>query len=142
MRFMIIRRADEETEAGELPSRELLDAMGRYNQELVEAGVMLAADGLMASARGARVYFSGSQGRRVVDGPFAEAKELIAGYTIIEVDSLDAAIEWVRKWPVEDGHGDVEIEIRRLAEAEDFGDAMTEENLRHTEHLRSLVDGK
>jgi hypothetical protein len=142
MRFMVIRRADEETEAGVLPSRELLDAMGRYNEELVKAGVMLSGDGLMPSGKGARVHFSGTGTTTVVDGPFAEAKELIAGYSIIEVGSLDEAVEWVKKWPVEDGHGNAEIEIRRIAEADDFGDAMTEENRRHTQRLRDLSDGK
>lgn len=142
MRFMVIRKADEETEAGVLPSKELLDAMGRYNEELIKAGVMLSGDGLMASDKGARVHFSGTAKPTVLDGPFAEAKELIAGYSIIEVASLDEAIEWVKKWPVEDGHGNAEIEIRRIAEADDFGDAMTEENRKHTQHLRDVTDGK
>lgn len=142
MRFMVIRKADEETEAGVPPSAELLEAMGRYNEELIKAGVMLSGDGLMASARGARVYFSGPGRTKVVDGPFAEAKELIAGYSILEVESLDEALEWVKKWPVEDGHGNVEIEILRIAEADDFGDAMTEENRKHTQELRDLTDGK
>lgn len=140
MRFMIIRKADEETEAGVLPSQELLDAMGRYNEEMIRAGVMLSGDGLMASSKGARVHFSGTGKTTVIDGPFAEAKELIAGYSIIQVDSLADAIEWVKKWPVEDGHGNVEIEILRVAEIEDFGDAMTEENLDHTQRLRDLGD--
>lgn len=140
MRFMVIRKADEETEAGVLPSQELLDAMGRYNEEMIKAGVMLSGDGLMASSKGARVHFSGSGKTTVIDGPFAEAKELIAGYSIIEVDSLADAIEWVKKWPVEDGHGNAEIEILRVAEIEDFGDAMTEENVDHTQRLRELTD--
>lgn len=142
MRFMLIRKADEETEAGVMPSTELLEAMGRYNEELVKAGVMLSGDGLMASAKGARVNFSGTGRTTVLDGPFAEAKELIAGYTMIEVASLDEAIEWAKKWPVEDGHGNVEIEIRQVAEADDFGDAMTDENREHTQRLRDLSDGK
>lgn len=140
MRFMVIRMADEETEAGVLPSPELLDAMGRYNEELIKAGVLLTGDGLMASAEGARVYFSGTGKTTVVDGPFAEAKELIAGYSMIEVDSLQEAVDWVAKWPVEDGHGNVEIQILRVAEVDDFGDSMTEENLEHTVRLRELSD--
>jgi hypothetical protein len=140
MRFMVIRKADEETEAGVLPSQELLDAMGRYNEELIKAGVMLSGDGLMASDKGAKVHFSGGGKTTVIDGPFAEAKELIAGYSIIEVDSLADAIEWVKKWPVEDGHGNVEIDILRVAEIEDFGDAMTEENVDHTQRLRAVSD--
>ena len=139
MRFMVIRKADEETEAGVLPSQELLDAMSRYNEEMIKAGVMLSGDGLMASDKGAKVQFSGG-GTTVIDGPFAEAKELVAGYSILEVDSLADAIEWVKKWPVEDGHGNAEIEIRQIAEADDFGDAMTDENRAHTRRLRDLTD--
>jgi hypothetical protein len=142
MRFMVIRKADEETEAGVLPGAELLEAMGRYNEELIRAGVMLSGDGLMASEKGARVYFSSTGATTVMDGPFAEAKELVAGYSIIDVESLAEAVEWVKKWPVEDGHGNAEIEIRRIAEVEDFGDAMTEENRRHTQVLRDLTDGR
>ncbi|MFI7673719.1 YciI family protein [Actinophytocola sp. NPDC049390] len=140
MRFMLIRKADEETEAGVAPSPELIEAMGRYNEELIKAGVMVSGDGLTASSKGARVHFSGTGRTTVVDGPFAEAKELIAGYTMIEVDSLDEALEWVKKWPVEDGHGNVEIEIREVAGTDDFGDAMTDENREHTERLRELTD--
>ncbi len=140
MRFMLIRKADEETEAGVMPTRELVEAMGRYNEELIKAGVMVSGDGLMASSKGARVHFSGTGKTTVVDGPFAEAKELIAGYTMIEVGSLEEAIEWVKKWPVEDGHGNVEIEIRQVAGMDDFGDAMTEENREYTERLRELTD--
>ena len=128
MRFMVIRKADEETEAGVLPSTELFDAMARYNEELVKAGVMLAGDGLMATDRGAKVRFSQPGRTTVIDGPFAEAKELVAGFSIIEADSLAEAVEWVKKWPVEDGHGNAEIEIRRVPRIEDFGDAMTDEN--------------
>ena len=142
MRFMVIRRADEETEAGKLPSPELLEAMSRYNEELIKAGVMLTGDGLMPSDKGARVEFSRNGKVSVIDGPFAEAKELVAGYSIIEVDSLEEAIEWVKKWPVEDGHGNAEIEIRQIAEADDFGEAMTDENREHTQRLRDITDGK
>ncbi|MBB4912177.1 YciI family protein [Actinophytocola algeriensis] len=142
MRFMVIRKADEETEAGVAPSQELLDAMGRYNEEMIKAGVMLSGDGLMASSKGAKVRFSTTGKTTVIDGPFAEAKELVAGYSILEVDSLAEVIEWVKKWPVEDGHGNAEIEIRQIAEIDDFGDSMTDENVEHTRRLRDLTDGK
>lgn len=122
---MIIRRADEETEAGVLPSAELFDAMTKYNEELVNAGVMLDGAGLHPTSRGAKVRFS--RGRTsVVDGPFTEAKELIAGYTIIEADSLEEVVERVKRWPTEDGHGNVTIEIRRVAQMEDFQTATPE----------------
>jgi hypothetical protein len=136
MRFMVIRKADEETEAGVLPSTELLEAMTRYNEELVKAGVMLAGEGLMASERGARVHF-GAGKPTVIDGPFAEAKELVAGFSILEADSLADVIEWVKKWPVEDGHGNAEIEIRQVHEEEDFGDALTDENRKYTADLQN-----
>jgi hypothetical protein len=135
MRFMVIRKADEETEAGVLPSTELLEAMGRYIEELVKAGVMLAGEGLMASDRGALVSFDGAGGTTVLDGPFAEAKELVAGFSILRADSLEEVIELVKKWPVEDGHGNAEIEIRQVHEAEDFGDALTDENRTYTAEL-------
>lgn len=119
MRFMIIRKADAETEAGVMPEEELISAMAAYNEALLEAGVMRGGDGLKPSSRGARVRFSkGSP--TVIDGPFAEAKELVAGYTIIDVASREEAIEWARRWPVIDGHGEVELEIRELYELEDF----------------------
>ena len=120
MRFMIIRKADNETEAGVLPSEELLTAMGEYNQQLVNAGVMLAGEGLHPSSKGARVRFSGGK-PAVTDGPFTEAKELIAGFTMIDVASKEEAIEWVKRWPAIDGGGEVEIEIRQVYELEDFG---------------------
>ncbi len=120
MRFMIMRKADAETEAGLLPSAELLAAMQRYNEELAEAGVLLQGEGLQASSNGARVTFRDGT-PTVTDGPFAETKELIAGFTMIEVASKDEAIEWVKRWPRIDGHGNVEIEIRPLYEPEDFG---------------------
>lgn len=124
MRFMIIRKADAETEAGVMPTEELVDAMMKYNAEMVDAGIMLAGDGLQPSARGARVRFSGGR-PMVTDGPFTEAKELVAGYSIIDVASREEAIEWVKRWPPVDGHGEVEIEIRPLYEADDFGEAFT-----------------
>ena len=127
MRFMIIVKADKNSEAGILPSTELLTAMGKYNEELVKAGVMLAGEGLHPSSKGARVKFSGSK-RTVIDGPFAETKELIAGYSILEVRSKEEAIEWVKRWPPEDG--DVEIEIRQMFELEDFGPSEAVERMR------------
>jgi hypothetical protein len=139
MRFMVIRKADEETEAGVLPSTELLEAMGRYNEELVKAGVMLAGEGLMSSDRGALVTFDGRGGTKVLDGPFAEAKELVAGFSILEAESLAEVIEWVKKWPVEDGHGYAEIEIRQVHEADDFGDAVTDENRAYTIDLKDHI---
>jgi len=125
LRFMIIRRADDETEAGVPGSEEMFTAMTRYNEELAKAGVLLDGAGLQPSSKGAKVRFSGSR-RTVIDGPFTEAKELIAGYTLIEVDSLADAIELVKKWPKVDGHGNATIEIRRVAEIEDFDSANAE----------------
>ena len=124
MRFMIIRKADKETEAWAKPSMALVDAMMAYNEEMIRAGVMLGGDGLKPSARGARIKFSKGK-PKITDGPFAEAKELVAGYTIIQVASRDEALAWVKKWPVEDGDGEVELELRELYEADDFGDEAT-----------------
>ncbi len=122
MRYMIIRKADAETEAEDGPgaaSQELLEAMGKYNQEMIDAGVMLSGDGLKPSRDGMRVKFSGGK-PTVIDGPFTEAKELIAGFTIITVDSKEEALEWVKKWPPLDAGGNVELEVRQLYEMEDF----------------------
>jgi hypothetical protein len=116
---MIIRRADEETEAGVLPTEELIDAMTKYNEELVRAGVMLDGAGLQPSSRGVKVRFSGGK-PSVIDGPFAEAKELIAGYTLIEAGSLAEVVELVKKWPKQDGHGNATIEIRRVTGVDEF----------------------
>jgi PhnB protein len=136
MRFMIIRKADRNTEAGVMPSEELLAAMGRYNEELVRAGVMLDGAGLQPSAKGARVRFSGGQ-PTVIDGPFTEAKELIAGYTIIQAKSRQEAIEWVRRWPVLDGDGNVEIEIRQMFELDDFGPSEAVDRMRELDASRN-----
>ena len=125
MRFMIMIKADKSTEAGVLPSTELLTAMGKYNEELVKAGVMLAGEGLQPSAKGARVLFSGGT-RTVVDGPFAETKELIAGFWIFQVKSKEEAIEWVKRCP-NPLEGDAVIEIRQIFEADDFGAEFTPE---------------
>ena len=136
MRFMIIRKADKNTEAGVLPSQELLTAMMKYNEELVKAGVMLQGEGLQPTSKGARVKFAAGK-PSVVDGPFTETKELIAGFTMIQVRSKEEAIEWVKRWPVEDG--DVELEIRQVFEAEDFGEEFTPELREQEERLRAQV---
>ncbi len=116
---MIIRKADKNTEAGVMPSEELLAAMANYNEELVKAGVMLQGDGLQPSSKGARVKFSGGK-PTVIDGPFTEAKELIAGFTMVDAKSKEEAIEWVKRWPPIDGDGNVELEIRQVFELSDF----------------------
>jgi hypothetical protein len=134
MRFMIIRKADKNTEAGVLPSQELLAAMMKYNEELVKAGVMLQGEGLQPSSKGARVTLAAGA-PTVVDGPFTETKELIAGFTMIQVRSKEEAIEWVKRWPIEDG--DVELEIRQVFEAEDFGEEFTPELRAREERLRA-----
>jgi hypothetical protein len=135
MRFMIIRKADKDTEAGKLPDEALLGAMMRYNEEMVKAGVMLAGDGLQPSSKGARVKFKGGK-PTVIDGPFAETKELIAGFSMIRVKSREEAIEWLKRWPTEDANGEVELELRQVYEAEDFGEEFTPELRRHEEMLR------
>jgi hypothetical protein len=124
MRFMIIGRATKETEAGVLPKPEAFEAMGNYNEELVKAGILLAAEGLAPSSKGARVKFRGDE-RIVIDGPFTESKELIAGFTIIQAKSLDEAIEWVKRAPNIAPNGETEVEIRKLMDLEDFGEAFT-----------------
>lgn len=121
MRYMVLVKANPESESGVLPSEEILEAMNTYNQELAKAGVLVAGEGLHPSSEGARVRFDGKD-RAVLDGPFAETKELIAGFWIFDVKSKDEAIEWVRRAPMEEG----ELEIRRVFEAEDFGDALPE----------------
>ncbi len=121
MRFMVLLKADENTEAGIMPSEQLLVAMGRYNEEMVKAGVLLDGNGLQASSKGARVTFSG-QKRTVTDGPFTETKELIAGYWLIQVKSKEEAVEWVKRCP-NPHEGDAEIEIRQVFETADFVDA-------------------
>jgi hypothetical protein len=120
MQFMVIRKADAETEAGVLPSKQLIDDMTSYNSKLVERGVMKSGAGLLASSRGARVSFSNGK-PTVIDGPFAEAKELIAGFSVIEANSLAEVVEMVKDWPQSDGHGNVQVEIRQIATAGDLG---------------------
>ena len=136
MRVMVLVKANKDTEAGVMPSEELLAAMGRFNEELVKAGVMLAGEGLQPSAKGARVRFNGKQ-RTVVDGPFAETKELVAGFWLWQLRSLDEAIEWARRCPNPFEHGESELEIRQVFEAEDFGDEFTPELREQEERLRA-----
>src|SRR5579864_7460219 len=125
MRFMMIVRANQDSESGKMPSEELLSAMGKYNEELMKAGVLLDLSGLQPSSKGARVKFAGGK-RTVIDGPFAETKELIAGYWIIQVKSKEEAIEWVKRCP-NPMHGESEIEIRQVFEPDDFGPQMTDD---------------
>jgi hypothetical protein len=136
MRFMVIVKATADSEAGVMPSTELLTAMGNYNEELVKAGVMLAGEGLHPSSKGARVRFDAEGKTSVIDGPFAETKELIAGFWIIQVSSLEEAIEWVRRIPSVPGE-EAEVEIRQVFEAEDFGDELTPELREQEERLRA-----
>ncbi|HEY7942886.1 MULTISPECIES: YciI family protein [unclassified Rhodanobacter] len=135
MRCMVIVKADKDSEAGVLPDTGLFEAMGKYNEELVKAGVMLAGDGLKPSASGARVRFDGKQ-RTVIDGPFAESKELVAGFWLWQVKSLAEAIEWLKRAPFDGG---TEVEIRPLYEAEDFGDTLTPELRERGERLRAQL---
>ena len=139
MRFMIIVKATQDSEAGVLPGEKLLTAMGKYNEELTRAGILLAGDGLQPSSKGARVRFSGAK-RTVVDGPFAETKELIAGFWIWKVKSKEEAIEWVKRCP-NPMPGDSEIEIRQLFEAEDFGEQFTPEMKEQAERVYTQVSG-
>lgn len=140
MRFMVLVKADKNTEAGVLPDEKLLTEMGKFNEELVKAGVMLAGEGLHPSSKGARVRFSGAQ-RTVIDGPFAETKELVAGYWLWKVKSKEEAIEWVKRCPNPTG-AESEIEIRQVFEAEDFGPAFTPELREQEARLRAQTDAK
>jgi hypothetical protein len=141
MRFIIIRKADAQTEAGVMPSTELLAAMGQYMEEMGKAGILRGGEGLHPSAKGARVRFSGGK-PSVIDGPFAETKELIAGYSLIEVKSREEAIEWLKKWPSIDGGGNLELELRQLFEAEDFGPEFTPELREAEDKLRAELEGR
>jgi hypothetical protein len=132
MRFMVIVKANKDSEAGVLPTKEMLEEMGNFNEELVKAGVMLAGEGLQASSKGARVKFAGGT-TTVIDGPFAETKELIAGYWMWQVKSLQEAIEWLKRAPFED----TEVEIRQVFEAADFGDNFSPEQREKEERLRT-----
>ena len=140
MRFMVIVKANKDSEAGVLPSQQLLADMGKFNQELVKAGILLAAEGLQSSSKGKRVRFSGSK-RTVIDGPFAETKELIAGFWLWQVRSMEEAIEWVKRCP-NPHNGESEIEIRQVFEAEDFGPALTPELRKQEADLRAQSSPK
>ena len=139
MRVMVIVKANEDTEAGVLPSQELLEEMGSFNEELADAGIMQAGDGLRPSSEGVRVLFDGDR-RTATDGPFAETKELVAGYWIWEVSSLEEAIEWAKRCPNPTGDESV-LEIRPFYEADDFGEAYTPEMREREEKLREKISG-
>ena len=134
MRFMVIVKANKDSEAGILPTKEILTEMGKFNQELIKAGVMLAGEGLQASSKGVRIRFSGDK-QTVIDGPFAETKELVAGFWIWKVKSKDEAIQWLKRAPFREG----EIEIRQIFEMEDFGDAATPELKQQEARLRETA---
>ena len=138
MRVMVLIKATEQSEAGEMPSQELLEQMTAFNEELVKAGVMLAGDGLHPSSKGVRVEFSGRE-RKVIDGPFTETKELLAGYWLWQVKSMDEAIEWVKRIPNPSGEHGV-VEIRRVFEADDFGDELTPELRERERQLRAQAE--
>jgi hypothetical protein len=138
MRFMIIVKANEDSEAGVLPDEKILSAMGKFNEELVKAGVMLAGEGLHASSKGARVKFEGSK-RTVIDGPFSETKELVAGFWLWQVKSKEEAIEWLKRAPFDGG---TEVEIRQVFEPEDFGANLTPEVREQEERLRAQIAEK
>jgi hypothetical protein len=140
MRFMVIVKADAESETGVMPSEQLLAEMGKFNEELVKAGVMLAGEGLHPSSKGARVHFSGSK-RTVIDGPFAETKELIAGFWIWQLNSMEEAIEWAKRCP-NPMNGESELEIRQVFEADDFGAEFTPELREQEERLRAQIESQ
>ena len=137
MRFMVIVKATKDSEAGVMPTRKLLEDMGKYNDELVKAGIMLAGEGLQPSSKGKRVRFSGKE-RTVIDGPFAETKELIAGFWLWQTKSLEEAVEWVKRCP-NPHEGESEIEIRQVFEADDFGAEFTPELRKQEEELRQQL---
>ncbi len=140
MRFMVMVRATKESETGTLPDPKLLADMGKFNEDLAKAGVMLAGEGLQPSAKGARVRFSGKD-RTVIDGPFAETKELIAGFWLWQLRSLEEAVEWAKRCP-NPFHGDSEIEIRQVFELEDFAPVMSEEEREREQRLRAQMSAK
>ncbi|AOJ19653.1 dehydrogenase [Burkholderia cenocepacia] len=140
MRVMVIVKATADSESGQMPDTELMAEMGRFNEELVKAGILLAADGLHPSSHGKRVHFSGKN-RSVIDGPFAETKELVAGYWLWQVKSMEEAVEWVKRCP-NPMPGDSDIEIRPLFEMEDFGDAFTPELREQEARMRAEVDAR
>jgi hypothetical protein len=138
MRVMVIVKADEDSEAGILPGKAIFEKMGKYNEELVKAGVMLAAEGLQASSKGKRIKFSGEK-RSITDGPFAETKELIAGFWLWQVRSMEEAVEWLKRAPFDGG---TEVEIRRVFEADDFGENLTPELRDQEARLRQQASRK
>jgi len=138
MKFMIMVKATKDSEAGVMPSEKLLAEMGKFNEELVKAGVMLAGEGLQASSKGARVRFEGPSKRTVIDGPFTETKELVAGFWLWQVKSKDEALEWLKRAPFQEG----EVELRQVFETEDFGEVMTPEMRAQEERLRAKVAEK
>ena len=138
MKFMLIRKADEETEAGAKAGEKLIQDMANYNEEMLKRGVMIDGMGLHPSSRGARVKFSKGK-PRVIDGPFTEAKELIAGFTLIEAKSKEEAIEWVKRWPASDANGNVEIEIRQVYELDELGSG---EGIEHHRRLQEQMKKK
>jgi hypothetical protein len=140
MRVMVIVKATKDSEAGALPSKDLLTAMGKYNEELVKAGIMLAGDGLKPSSKGKRVRFSGAQ-RTVIDGPFTETKELIAGYWLWQVRSMEEAVEWLKRCP-NPHYEDCELEIRPVFEAADFGENFTPELQEQERRIAEQIAGK
>ena len=140
MRFMMIVKASKESEAGIMPGEELLTAMGRYNEELAKAGALLAGEGLHPSSKGARVRFTGAE-RSVINGPFAETGQLVAGFWLIQANSLEEAIDWAKRCP-NPMQGESEIEIRQVFEAEDFGDTLTPELRQQEERLRAQSAAK
>ena len=140
MRVMVLIKANEQSERGEMPSERELTEMTEYNEELVKAGVMLAGEGLHPSAKGVRVLFKGNE-RKVIDGPFTETKELLAGYWIWQVRSLDEAVEWVKRMPAPHGPGETTVEIRPVFETEDFGDELTPELREREALMRAQTEG-
>jgi hypothetical protein len=140
MHVMVLIKANEQSERGELPSERLLDEMTTFNEELVKAGVMLGGGGLRPSAEGVRVAFKGSE-RKVIDGPFAETKELLAGYWVLQVKSLDEAVEWVKRIPSPDDDTEAVVEIRPVVEIEDFADVLTPELRERDAALRAQTEG-
>jgi hypothetical protein len=138
MRYMVIVKASDESESGRMPTQQELAEMGTYNEELVKAGVMLAGEGLLPSSKGARVRFDKDGRTTVIDGPFTETKELVAGFWILQVSSREEVLEWVKKAPFRDA----EIEVRKVAEAEDFGDELTPELREKEDQLRATVEAQ
>jgi hypothetical protein len=136
MRVMVLVKASPESEAGQMPSTEALAAMGKFNEELVKAGVMLAGEGLAPTSRGKRVAFNGPTERKVIDGPFAETKELIAGYWLWQVKSMDEAVEWLKRAPFQEGT----VEIRQVLEEEDFGEEFTPELREQERRIREQAE--